>query len=225
MGSTLRDAFELLVDDSPDIDQTYRLLTQAKNLLETTYKLKVLENTDQTQIWSPGDVYTTLKAIPTDFRQMLRVFVGRYEFWPISSAQKIRFQNAPRRFYIDHKLQIAGLPALGIMGSSGSAQTISQVYLMKTDDLTEDNEEDDGVILWPDEFQPILPYMAAAIYQSNIDPDDIAIRQSLAQEKAALDILDALVAWDHDIKLSAMNNQGGYASDVDDDDHIPVGML
>ncbi len=224
-GVDLRTAFEGLVDDGPGIAQTYRLFTQAKNKIETELKLKVLENTDQSQIWSPGDTYLTLKTIPADFRQMLRVFAGRFEFWPVSSAQKIRYQNAVRRYYIDHRLQVAGSAALGLMGSTGSAQTITQVFLMKTDDLTEDNEETNGIILWPDEFQPLIPYVAAGIYQANLDPDDISVRQAVSQKVEAQNILDSMIAWDHDIKLAAMGNQGGYASDVDDDDSIPIGML
>ncbi len=221
----LRTQFENLISDSHDITHTYQLLTQAKNKIETMLKLKVLENTDTTQIWSPGDTYTTLKTIPSDFRQMLRLFIGRYEAWPVSSAEKVRFQNAARRYYIDHKRQVAGLTALGIMGSTGSGQTISQVYQVTTADLTEDNEDTAGVILWPAEFQPIIPYVAARVFQANIDPDDISVRQAIAQDREAQDLLDAMIAWDQDIKLAAMGNQGGYASEVDDDDHIPVGML
>lgn len=211
----LRAQFENLVDDTHDITHTYQLLTQAKNLVERLMKLKILESSDATQTWSPGDTYLTLKSMPADFRLMLSLYVGTIPYYPVSFAKRITYRSVARKYYIDHKKQVHGDAALGIMGSAGSAQIITQNYLVKTDDLTEDNENDAGVVLWPDEFQPIIPYIAARIYQANIDPDDIAIRQAVAQDVEVQRLWEGMVAWDHDLKLAEMGGRTGYADEED----------
>jgi len=211
--SYLRTQFENLVDDTHNVTHTYQLLTQAKNYVERMMKLAVLQASDETQTLSPGNTYTSLKLLPTDFRSMISVYVGQVLFLPVPFAKRVAYRNVARRYYIDYKKQVQNVAALGITGTAASAQTIQQNYLVGTPDLTEANENTAGIILWPDEFQPIIPYIAARIFQANIDPDDIAIRQSIAQDVEMQHLWDAMVAWDHDIKLAEMGGAGGHADE------------
>lgn len=212
----LRTQFENLIGDSHDVTHTYQLLTQAKNEIETKLKLKILEANDASQTANSGDTYLTLKSLPANFKQMNKLFVGTIQYFPIPFNQRITYRQSARRFYIDYKRMVAGSTALGLCGAVASAQTINMFYTAKTDDLTEAVENTAGLILWPDEFQPIIPYKAAKIFEANIDADDIAFRMSAAQEAEYQSLLDAFIAWDQDIKLAEMNNQGGYADDYND---------
>lgn len=209
-GKQLReDHFENLIQDTHDITHTYALLSSAKNKIERLYKLAILINTDTSKTAAVGDGYLTMKALPTDFREMIKLYVGTMPYWPVPYASRISFRDAARRYYIDHKnAQFA------LCGTIGSVATISQIYRIKTTDLTEANEDTDNIITWPEEFQPLVAYEAAKIFLQNIDPDTTAVAQGNYNAAEHQALLDSFIAWDHDIKLAAMNNQGGYADDV-----------
>lgn len=227
----LRTQLENLIDDTFDITHTYQLLTQAKNFIETFYKLAILQAYDGSQIASPGENYLSLKQLPADFKMMTKLVLGpsgsttASEYYPIPMNRREMMQKVARRYYIDYKKMVQGLPALGLTGSLGAAQVIGMHYTVRTPDLTEANEEATGIILWPDEFQAIIPYQAAKIIQGNTDADEINFRMSAKQDEEYMRLLDALIAWDHDIKLSQMNNQLGYADDARDDVGFDVGSM
>lgn len=225
----LRTQLESLIGDTFDTTHTYQLLTQAKNWIETTYKLAILQDYDGSQTASPGDTYLSLKSLPATFKSMNKLVVGPsgsqgVEFFPIGFNQREQMQKMARRYYIDYKRMVQGSTALGLTGSIGTSSVIGMHFQVKTDALTEANEDTAGVILWPDEFQPIIPYQAAKIIQGNADADDINFRMSTMQEAEYQRLLDGLIAWDHDIKLSQMNGQGGYA-DSEADSDIDIGLM
>lgn len=228
----LRTQLENLIGDTFDVTHTYQLLTQAKNYIETTLKLAILQSYDGSQTANPGDTYLTLKSLPADFKTMNKVVLGLSggttvsTYYPIPMNKREQMQKVARRYYIDHKRAVQGLTALGLTGSVASAQVIGMHYQAKTDALTEANENTAGIILWPDEFQPIIPYQAAKIIQANTDADEINFRMSSYQEAEYQRLLDAFIAWDHDIKLSQMNGQGGYSDEVGDiDTPFDIGSL
>lgn len=223
----LRTQLENLASETgEDITHAYQLLTQAKNWVETTLKLAILRSSDSSQTLNPGDTYLTLKSIPADFKNMNKVTVGIIPYWPVRFDQRIAFRQIARRYYIDYKRMVQGQTAIGFTGSVGTSQAINMFYQIATDPLTQTNENTAGVVLWPDEFQPLIPYQAAKILQANIDPDEIAFRQSSEQEAEYQRLMDGLIAWDHDIKLAEMNNQGGYADDViDQNAGFDIGLL
>ena len=109
-----------------------------------------------------------------------------------------------------------------VCGTGGSSETINHYYLIKTDDLTIANKDTDNIITWPTEFQPLTAYEAAEIYMQGLDPDDISIRQGEYQKAEHQRLLDALVAWDADLKLAAQDNRGGF--DLDEPE-IDIGLL
>lgn len=228
----LRTQLENLIGDTFDVTHTYQLLTQAKNYLETTLKLAILQAYDGSQTANPGDNYLTLKTLPSDFKTMNKLVVGPsgstspVQYYPIPMNKRELMQKISRRFYIDWKKMVQGTASLGLTGSVASASTIGMHYQVKTDDLTEANENTTGIILWPDEFQPIIPYQVAKIIQANTDADEINFRMSAAQEAEYQRLLDAFIAWDQDIKLSQMNFQGGYSDEtIDGDIAFDVGSM
>lgn len=221
----LRTQLENLIGDTFDVAHTYQLLTQAKNWVETTYKLAILRAYDGSQTASPGDVYTTLKSLPTDFKSMNKVLVGPsgvkpIEYFPVPFNKRELFQKISRRYYIDYKRAVQGSTALGLTGAVGSTSVIHLHYQVATADLTEANESTPGIVLWPDEFQPLIPYQAGKIIQANTDADEINFRMSVEQEREYQRLLDAFIAWDADIKLAEMGNQLGYADDYGDSDQM-----
>lgn len=210
--ATLKQQFYNLIDDEYDVTHTYQLFTQAKNYIETVYKLAILQNVDTTKLATTGDNYLTMKALPTDYRQTLSLYVGIFPYFPIPFAQRIGYRYIGRRYYIDYKNK-----QFALTGQVGSSQTIAHTYLTTSADITEATENTDGIILWPDEFQPLIPYQAAQILQGNIDADDVAFRMSAQQEKEYLRLLDALIYWDADLKLNSLGNQLGYAPEYNED--------
>ncbi|OLS16010.1 MAG: hypothetical protein RBG13Loki_0388 [Promethearchaeota archaeon CR_4] len=226
----LRTQLENLIGDTFDVTHTYQLLTQAKNHIETTLKLAVLQAYDSSQTASPGDTYLTLKSLPSDFKSMNKLVLSNGSttttYYPIPMSKREMMQKVARRYYIDYKRMVQGSTALGLCGSIGTAQTIGMHYQASTPALTEVNEGTTGVVLWPDEFQPIIAYQAAKIIQANTDADEINFRMSKEQEAEYQRLLDALIAWDHEIKLSEMGNQRGYADEVmDGEAGFDVGLL
>lgn len=218
----LRTQFENMVEDTHDTAHTYQLLTQAKNEIETVYKLAILQAYDGSQTAEVGDTYLSLKSVPSDFKLLTKLTLSKsgspaaIPYFPINMNRREAMQRMARRYYIDFKKAVQGLPCLGLTGSVASSHTINMYYQVKTEDLTESNENTAGIVLWPDEFQPIIVYRAAEIFQGNIDTDDISFVMSPKQKKVYEELLDAFIGWDQDIKLSQMNNQLGYADDVSD---------
>lgn len=209
----LRTQLENLTDDQYDVDFEYQLLTQAKNDLENKLRLAILQDMDQTQTANVGDTYQTLKSLPATCRFVTKVMVGSIQYFPIRYDQLVTHQNVARRFYIDHKKMVQGAACLGLTGKVGSSQAITVFFQASTPALTQANENTVGVILWPDEFQPIIPYHVGRILQGNVDADETNFRMSAGQELEYQNLMDGLIAWDQDLKLAAMNNQGGYADE------------
>ncbi len=208
----LRTALETLIDDSPDVTLEYQLLTQAKNTLENMYKPLVLQNIDASQVANAGDTYLTPKTLPIDYRQTISMYVGNYLYLGIPFAQRIGYRLMPRRFTVDHRNK-----KFFLTGQMGTSATIYHTYLTTSPALTEANESQDGIILWPDEFQLLIVYQAAKILQGNADADDVTFRMSPQQEAEYQRILDAFIAWDADLKLQAMGNSLGYSPEVSRD--------
>lgn len=222
----IKTQFESLIDDSIDEDRAYELMELSKNKVETELKLEILKDMDETQTANPGDTYLSMKTLNTEARQLLKLTVGLIPYIPVPFMNRENFRNAARRYYIDWKNK-----QFALCGTIASTQTIRQYFLTKTTRITSSNADDATTIVWPDEFKPLLAFMMAGIYQGNIDPDDIAVRQSVQQFVQGQMLLDAMIAWDQDIKLASMNNVGGFLSDhegeggLDDNDPLNLAMM
>lgn len=220
--------FEGLIKDE-DYDPTllFQILSYGKNHLERKLKMLIHRDVDETQTASPGNTYLTLKSLPTGFRQMLRLVVGTTPYYPVSFLKREMYRNSARKYYINYKRFAAGSTALGLCGAIASAQTIYQYFLVKTTDLTEATATAGNTTLtWPTEFHPILAFYAAKVHQANLDPDDINFRLSSRQEVEMQAGLDAMINWDHDLKLSEQGNAIQYGDEyIDGDLEVDIGSM
>lgn len=206
------DQYEELTGESLSDESACRLITQAKNKVEADLKLEILKAVDSSQTASVGDSYLTMKTLNSNVRIPLKVVVNNITHFPCSFVNREAFRFAARRYYIDWKNR-----QFALTGRIATAGTIYMYYLSKTPDVTVDDLEDATIIVWPDEFKPLIAYEMAAIQQGNIDADAVSIEISPKQKAEAQAIKDSFIAWDADIKLAAMNNQGGFQDDVEGD--------
>lgn len=203
-GLELATQFRNLVDDDFDTTHLYQLLSQAKNNIERTEKPELLKALDSTKTASVGDTYTNPKALPTDFRVPVKLYLDRNEYKPVKFEDQILFRNVGRKYFINVRAN-----TFAPTGPVSNAGTWNLFYIVKTEDFTEDNE-DEEVCEWPSEFHGLIPYEAAKIYQANIDGDAISFVMSEKQEEERERILAGFRAWDHDLKLAAMDGRTGF---------------
>lgn len=218
-GSELATQFSNLVDDDFDTTHMYQLMSQAKNTIERTMRLEICKKLDQSQSASSGDTYTTLKNLPSDFRTLVKIYLGTYEYYPCKFEDQIIYRNVGRRVFLDMRQN--KFATTSPVGTSG---TWNIFYIYKTDDFTEENE-DDEVCVWPVEFQPLIPYEMAKIYQANIDGDAISFRMSQEQLTERQRILDAMISWDADLKLASMDGRTGFDPSDTPDAGFDLGQM
>lgn len=201
---------EHILDESLDPQQVAVLLSSAKNRIERLYKPEILIDEDSSKTRSSGDTYLSMKALPDNFRDMLELYVGEILYRPVPFRRRMTYKDAALRYYIDHKDN-----QFAICGVGGAAETIRQVYLIKTDDFTEAtvSDENESTLTWPKEFWELCAWEAAEIVSSGTDigADDLSFRMSTGQKNRKDELLHAFLMWDHDLKLKAQDNRAGYA--------------
>lgn len=216
--SELADFYESLLDDAPDRDLTYELLSQAKNRIESENKLYVLDAEDTSKSLSIGQTYTTEFALPDNWRETRYIRVGTRFFRPTSYAN--RAQGQANRYFINAKAR-----TFGFTGSAAISGTIYHGYMEATDDFVEANEDDllTDLLPWPSEYFPIIAFEAAGFYATGVDVDDISARQGAVNVQRSANLMDSFIGWDQDLKLEAQDNRAGFESD--EPDEIDVGSL
>lgn len=195
--------FEELVKDSHDTTQTYQLLNLVRARIEHWRPWEILKGVDETQTASVGNTYLSMKTLPTDFRSMRKLVVGILKYSPVPFEDRIRYKDSARRWYAD----IAN-GQFALTGRVNTSTTIVQVYTKRGTTLT-------AGLTWnfPSDYHPIIPFYMAEIYQGNIDPDDIAVRQALRQNKEAALIIDMMEMWDDELKATSQADRLDYAED------------
>lgn len=206
----LKEFFENIIGDSLDETFTVAILNQAKNQIERRLKPLFLQEVDESKTRNTSDNYETMKDLPSDFREMVELYVGTQRYIPVPYLDRVRYRFSAYRFYIKHRDS-----QFAICGTSSTAETIRQYYLVKTPDLTVAKITADSpatTILWPSEFIPLIAWEGARIVESGTDDgaDDLSFRMSASQEKIAQKLEDDFTSWDHDQKLNEMDNRGGY---------------
>lgn len=220
----LRLLYENLLDDAPDKDFTYQVLTQAKNRIELENDLYILRDEDSTQTAASGDTYATTHALPERWRKTRYMKIGDGTRNPTSyfpTSYERRQEKQLRRFFIDHRNSVFGFT--GVIGTGG---TIYHGYQRLTDAFSSTDEDTTplaSVLEWPEEFAPIIAYEAAGFYQEGIDPDDISVTKGQANLARAQSLMDSFIAWDQDLKLSEQGDSLGFADQ--DDGAVPVGLM
>lgn len=222
--------YEGLIDDGPDRNLTYQLLSQAKNRLEVENDLYVLQREDTSKTAAIGDTYTTLHSLPDDWRKTrymrIGVGVGALKLRPTSFEHRSSEQG--NRYFIDYRKSSISAKRFGFTGTLGRGGTVYHGYLIATDDFVTANEDTDmdTFLPWPSEFYPVIAFEAAGFYQTGVDADSISAGMGAVNLARAQNLLDSFLAWDHDQKLAEQDNRAGFADDGDDiDQPVDIGLL
>ena len=219
----LRQAFENITRNEHDIDDTYQLLTDERDLLLADLKPggSVL---DISQIAQPNATYLTTYPLPTGWSSTEKMVVDIIPYYPIRFEERIGYRFSARHYYIDVRSGVFGLTGVVANGP----KVINHWYNNFGVPLTQDIENEDmaannlmpGI---PQRFWRLIPWGAAFVFLGGIDGDDVAQRISQAQLQQYLRMRDAFTAWVADVKLQAMGGRLGYAEE--DDRPFDVGML
>jgi hypothetical protein len=195
-GTELREFFNTLIDDET-LDDTafYTLLNVAKDKLEEERNWSFLKAKNASLTASPGETYQTMKALPTDFRNMLKIYIDDLEYTGVPYEYQIEYKDSDRHYYIDFANN-----QFAIIGQPAEAKTINLFYLKTTADLTSSTEP-----VFPSRFHKILAYLVAGYYTAGIDADDIYARMSAEHKIAAKELKNAMVRWDNKIILAGMD--------------------
>lgn len=215
-GKSLREYFETHVDDSMDVTALYQLFSMIKNQIERDIKPAFLVEVDSSKSRVSGEIYTTMKDLPANFRVMKTLYVGTREYKPIPFARRITYKDSAYKYYIDHKNS-----QFGICGTAGAGETIYQYVIKKTTDFTESNE-DSEILTWPAEFHLLIPIIAGKIFRGNIDADSISQSMALSDDILAKSLWMTFLSYCADLEVDAMNNTCGY-----DEENVPfdLGLL
>ena len=207
----LKAFYQDVVDDQSDSDSYLAsLFSQAKNKLERRYKPPFARDQDATKTHASGDTYLTTKALPEGFREMLELYVGTVQYYPVPFDKRIFHRNSSRRYYIDHRNS-----TFAICGSGGAGETITQIFLIKSNDFTEDTLLDgttNTLSYWPSEFRALIAYHAAFL-KAGVDADDATYRMSATHRAEYNDLMESFTDWMADQKLAEMNHRAGFAPD------------
>lgn len=202
-----------ILDETIDQDTAARLLSSAKNEVERNEKPEILQDEATTQTNASGDTYTTMHAQPDNWRQTLELYVGVIPYSPVPFKNRVTYRNAARRYYEDHKNK-----QYAICGT-GAGQTIRQVYLIKTDDITSATiDAATETLTWPAELRELVAWHAAQLISSGTDvgADDLSFRMSEAQRNRYQELLRSFRMWDHDLKLQSMDHRAGMDEPAED---------
>lgn len=200
----MKTQFENIVDDSFDETHLYQLFSQAKNYVERTEKPEICKKLDSSQSASVGDTYLSLKSLPSDFRTPIKISLDNIPYDFVKFEDQVLYRYQGNKVFLDMRQN-----KFATTGSVSRAGTWNLFYIYKTTDFTIANKATE-VCVWPTEFQPLIPYQAAKIYQANIDGDAISFRMSSEQELEYQRLLSAFRAWNQDLILATMNGRTGF---------------
>lgn len=213
-GTQLKTLTENILDGQTiDEDFFLQLANIAKNKREEQRPWQMLLKLNSALTASVGNNYTSSKALPTDWRETIKMFVGEdYEYFPTPFIEQHRYRNASRRYLIDVANEV-----YYILGNVGKAATIYHYYKQATDDILIGTSP-----VWPDRFQAIIAYDVAGYFQVGVDADDIYARMSPANRQAAQELELAMIQWDTNLQARAQGNRVNYA---DSEPEVDIGLM
>lgn len=205
----LKEFFITLVDDEELDDSSICILfNTAKNKLELEAKPRFLVAEDSSKTGTTGDNYLITKALPDDFRFVRKFYYGTTPLKPIPFEDKYSKRSAPNRYYIDHKNQL-----FAQTGNVSQPATYHLFYQIKTPNF-DSSDFSSRTLTWPDDdFDALVAFEAASIYQSTIDADDLAFRISGAQEKQYRLLRESFMNYNSDLGVSDNDDTMGYADE------------
>lgn len=197
------DFFQSIIDDTIDADFALDLVKSADEKIRSERDWEILKKLDTTKTHTAGDIYTSTKALPTDFFAPSRyIFINRIPYRPIPFVEREAYRDTPRVYYIDYANAV-----YGICGTASSSQTITFPYIYRPTTLTTASTP-----VFPSEFHKLWAYEMAALYEAGIDADDTYFRMSAENKLQAKMLWDRLIGWDARLKLHSMDHS---ASSID----------
>ncbi len=211
--------FAELIYESIDDDLYIALANIVKNQIESNgADWEILKAIDSSQTASSGDTYLTMKALPSDFRQMLsdpKISVGTDTFYlPVPFEQRHKYKEGGRKYYIDHANS-----QFALMGATNG--TIYFPYLKTSDEFTALTDS------WgfPARFHKIIPLRVVGIIMSGVDSDDYYQKMSIEHKILAASLEEAMLQWNTALALSAMDNSASPIGEGDYDSAFKKTLL
>ena len=202
-GQELLNFLNNLLDDSVDQDFGLDLLNNAKDIIEADRPWRMLLKEDSSNTFGSSDDYLTAKSLPSDFLFDVRVLLGiesnddYRELDPIPFERRREFANTGGKYVID-----VANSNLYVCDSVSDTYTIYLYYIYKTPDITLTTEP-----VWPSKFHRLIAFLAAELYKSGVDFDDVNVGQALAHNKQAIMLFNAMKYWDNKLKLRALGGR------------------
>jgi len=172
--------------------------------------LILLIKEDATNSTTVGNTFETAITLPTDFSNVVSIFVGDYQQLPIPFEKQRDWKDIDRRYFIDYANS-----ELHLCGKVATAETIYIYYLYETDALTLTTSP-----VWPTRFHKLIAYKMAELYLAGIDADDLTRQQYIHHKMQADNLYKQLLRWDTELKLNKMGNSTapqGYGNIYRDD--------
>jgi hypothetical protein len=195
-GQEIITMFGELTGESLDDDAGLRLMSMAKDKVEAERPwemLKVLDNSNTSVV---GRTYSTGYDLPIDFAYDRKIVINGLELTPVPSDEQIAYKDSEGYYFID----IAN-DTFHLCGIVKTAHTIYLFYIKFTPAITLTTSP-----VWPTRFHPYLAFKMAEIYQAGQDADDISYRMSATQRKEADELHEAMIDWDDQLKIKAMDH-------------------
>ena len=193
-GQNILDLFHNLIDDTVEGDFALDLMNNAKDILESERDWEMLIKEDATNTTTVGYTFANAITLPTDFLNVVGIFVGDYEQLPIPFEKQRDWKDSQARYFIDYANK-----ELHICGKVGTSETIYIYYIYQTDDLTADTSP-----VWPAKFHKLIAFKMADIYFQSIDADDLTRQQYIGHRLQADLLYKQLLQWDAGLKLAKM---------------------
>lgn len=206
----IKSMFERLIDDTVSDDLALDLANTAKDAIETERDWEILLSSDTSNTTTVGNTFETAIALPTDFSNVVDIFVGDYRQLPIPFEHQRRWKDSQARYFIDYKNN-----NLYLCGTVSTSETIYIYYLYETDALTLTTSP-----VWPARFHKLIAYKMADIYLSGVDADDLTRQQYVHHKIQADNLYKQMVRYDTELKLNKMGNSTapqGYGNVYRDD--------
>ena len=195
-GEEILEMFKELTGESLDDDAGLRLMTMAKDKVEADrpwQMLRVLNSENQSVV---GRTYETGYDLPDNFSCDRKIVINELEIMPVQFDEQIAYKDSEGYYFID-----LANDTFHLCGTVVTAQTIYLFYIKSTPAITLTTSP-----VWPTRFHPYLAFKMAEIYQAGQDADDISYRMAPAQRKEARELHEAMIDWDDQLKLKALDH-------------------
>lgn len=203
----IKTLFENIIDDKLDADFTYELMTQAKDEIEEERDWVFLQKLDSSLSAGEGNTIETDYALPSDFRSMMKLRLGDYEWFPVPWEEQRKYRLSARRYFIDEENSM-----LRLCGAISGSPTIYMFYKKTTDDLDADNDP-----VWPARFRKYIAWRMAEMYSAGIDGDEVNFKMTPEQIKTANSIKEGMENWNTERELEAMDHSASPQENIETD--------